>query len=253
MMFIKKNPSFLLVPFVILCIISLADVCAEDANPKVLGWGIAFGAMIFPQPTLDYRATSIGDIKFPCRTYGGSLSVLHLRRETIAKRRRLLQIEAGVCWLSESGHKDLILQGYPAKAESQLGLVGIGASLKWCYLQKGNIWLSSGLEIYCGWSRDDFNITLQRNNRELNVFDPKTQTDFGAGGGLILLSIALINNTWDSWNLQFGYGGMDSGRENVYGEYENLNAWVITGVTGWYLHIRKIIPLKLRKDLLTKR
>jgi hypothetical protein len=247
-----RKSFFLLAIGILLCALPFRDISAEEeSEPRNVGWGIAFGATVFPQPTLNYQATSIGDIKFPCQTYGGSFSVFAFPKATIFKRKYLAQFEAGISWLVENGHKNLFLQGYPATAESDVQQIGIGISYRFCYLRRGVIWISSGFEVYGGLTRDRFNIFLLRDNRKIDVFNPKTRTEFGAHGGIVLLSIAIIDNNWNSWDLKFGLGGVDAtDRHDAYGRYSLKEEVARTRVGGWYFKISKLILFDFHKDRL---
>jgi hypothetical protein len=249
-----RKSFFLFVVIAVICFVTFSSVRAEEKpDSSVSGWGIAFGVLLFPQPNFNYEATSIGDIKFPCRTYGGSLSVFALTTGSTFGRKHLSQGEIGLSWLVEKGHKNLTLQGYPATAESDLQQIGIGFCFKLYYLRIGKIWLSSGFEVYGGWTRDRFNIFLFRDDRKIDVFDPGTRTDFGANGGIVLLSVAIIDNNWDSWDLLFGYGGLDTSRDNAYKSYSSQDGPPDSGVDGWYFHIRKLIFFNLRKQKSTEK
>jgi hypothetical protein len=240
---------FLFIIGVLLCAVPFSDVLAEKKSDKEsLGWGLAFGAMYFPQPKFTYESTSIGDINFPCDVYGITLSLFLLGKTKLYKWKPLGQAEFGLCWLHEAGHKNMTLQGYPATAESDLQQIGFGFCCKLYYLKIGKIRLSSGFEIYGGWTRDRFNMFLFRDGRKNDVFDPKTRTDFGANGGIVLLSVAIIDNNWNSWDLQFGYGGLDTSRDNAYKSYSSEDDSPTTGVDGWYFHIKKLIFFDLRKQ-----
>jgi hypothetical protein len=245
-----RKSFFLFVVGALMCFVNFSSVRAEE-NPDssiVGGWGITFGVLLFPQPNFNYEATSIGDIKFPCRTYGGSFSVFALTTGSTFGRKHLSQAELGMSWLVEKGHKNLTLQGYPAIAESDLQQIGIGFCFKLYYLRIGKIWLSSGFEVYCGWNRDLFNISLFRDDRKIDVFDPETRTHFGANGGIVLLSVAILDNNLNSWDLLFGYGGSDTSRDNAYKRYSSEDGFPDAGVDGWYFHIRKLIFFDLRKQ-----
>jgi hypothetical protein len=245
---------FLFVLSVVICLVIFSSVRAEEKpDSSVSGWGITFGVLLFPQPNFKYEATSIGDIKFPCRTYGGSLSVFALTEGSTFKRKHFSQIELGMSWLVEKGHKNLTLQGYHATAESDLQQINIGFCGKLYFLRLGKIWLSSGLEVYGGWTRDRFNIFLFRDDRKINVFNPGTRTDFGVNGGVVLLSVAIVDNNWDSWDLLFGYGFSEMSRDNAYKSYGSKDDSPSTGVYSWYFHIRKLIFFELHKDRLTKK
>jgi hypothetical protein len=240
---------FLLVFSALICFVNFSSICAEEKpDSSVSGWGIAFGVLLFPQPDFNYEATSMGDIKFPCRTYGGSLSIFGLTTGRTFGLNHLSQVDIGMNWLVAKGRKNLTLQGYPATAESDLQQIGIGLGCKLYYLRIGKIRLSSGLEVYGGLTRDRFKIFLFRDDRKIDVFNPKTRTDFGVNGGIVLLSVAIIDNNWNSWDLLFGYGGLAMRRDNADKRYSSAGGFSDTVVGGWYFHIKKLIPFDLHKQ-----
>jgi hypothetical protein len=89
---------------------------------------------------------------------------------------------------------------------------------------------------------------LLRDGRKISVFDHKAETSFGVGGGFVLLSASIIDNSWNSWDMQFGYGGMGLARYNDYDRHSLKDDTAFTEVRGWYFHIRKLILFDLRKQ-----
>lgn len=242
--------SFLLVVIsVLLCTVPSSGVLAKTkSDHKRLGWGLAFGALYFPQPKFEYQSTSIGNISFACDTYGMTASLFMIGRTKLYRWKPLFQGEFGLCWAHGHGRKNTTLQGYPAVAESDLQQIGVGFSFILDYLKTGKIRLGSGFEVYGGWTREHFNISLWRDNQKISVFDPKDRTTGGATGGFILLSARIIDNIWNSWDIRFGYGGVGLTRDNDYDRYSMRDDPTDTNMWGWYFHIRKLIPFELRKE-----
>jgi len=157
-----------------------------------------------------------------------------------------------VCWVHENGHKNMRLQGYPATAESNLQEIGARFGLILNYLKIWKIWLGSGFEVYGGWIRERFNIYLHRDARKIGVFNPGAKTRSGGSVGFILLSAKIFDNFWNSWELQFGYGGTDVSRDNIYGKYGLGDRSAYTNVDGWYFQIRKLFIFDLHKRRLVE-
>lgn len=239
---------FLYVISVLLCTAPLSDVLAKKkSDTEMLGWGLAFGALYFPQPKFKYESTSIGDINFSCETYGTTLSLFLLGKSKLYRWKPLFQAEFGLSWIHGYGHENTTLHGYPATAEGDLQQIGVGFSFILDYLKIGKIRLGSGFEVYGAWTREHFNISLLRDNRRIGVFDPRDRTTDGATGGFILLNARIIDNIWNSWGIRFGYGEMSVDRDNAYKRHGMGDSSVFTKSRGWYFHIRKLIPFDLRK------
>lgn len=242
----------LLIISALICLVSFSSVRAQkkaDSNER--GWGLALGALLLAYPNLKYEATSIGDIEFSCRTYGGSLSAFFLRRKSLLGWRPLWQGEVGLSWLQESGHKNMTLQGHSATAESDLREFGVRFSLVANYLKTSRFWVGSGFE-FCstfivGGIREDFSISVQREGRNIEVFSPVRETDLADSRGIILLSAKIFDNVWNSWELQFGYWRTTVGRSNSYGNYAVDDGPAYTEINGWYFQIRKLFLFSLRK------
>jgi hypothetical protein len=233
----------------LICLVSFSSVRAQkkaDSNER--GWGLALGALLLPHPNFKYEATSIGDIEFSCRTYGGSLSAFFLGRKSLLGWRPLWQGEFGVSWLHESGHKNMTLQGYPATAESDLEEFGVRFSLVANYLKIKRIWVGSGFEC-CGLGDvdDDFSISIQREGRDFEIFSPGEKRGNGRSVGLILISAKIFDKVWNSWELQFGYWRTTVGRSNSYGNYAVDEGPAYTRIGGWYFKTRKLFLFRLRK------
>lgn len=244
---------FLFIISVLLCTVPFSGVLAKKkSDPEMLGWGLAFGALYFPQPKFKYEATSMGDINFSCDTYGITLSLFLLGKTKLYRWKPSGQAEFGLSWFHGYGHKNTTLQGYPAIAESDLQQIGVGFSCILDYLKIGKVRLGSGFELYGGWTREHFNISLLRENRKIGVFDPKDRTTDGATGGFILLDARIIDNIWNSWDIRFGYGEMALDRDNAYKRYGMGYHADLTKARGWYFHIRKLIPFDLRKEKSTE-
>jgi hypothetical protein len=243
---------FLFVFSFLMCLVNLSGVHAEkkaDSNER--GWGLALGALFLPNPNFKYEATSIGDIKFSCRTYGSSLSAFFLGKKVLLGWRPLWQGEFGVSWLNESGHKNLTLQGYPATAESNLEEIGVRLSLIANYLKIKKIWVGSGFEscntLIVGEIREDFSISVKREGRDIEIFSPRREKDLAGSVGLILVSVKIFDKVWNSWELQFGYWRTTVGRPNSYGNYAVDEGPACTKMNGWYFQIRKLFLLSFRK------
>ena len=244
-----RKSFFLLAVSLLLCTVPLSGVLAETkSDSTALGWGLAFGALYVPQPKFKYESTSIGDINFSCDTYGTTASFFALGRANLWGWRPLTQAEFGLCWVHGYGHQNTTLQGYPAIAESDIQQIGAGFSFMLDYLKTGKFRLGFGFEVYGGWTREHFNICLLRDDQRIDVFDPKDRTTGGATGGFILLSARMIDNIWNSWDIRFGYGGIDLTRNNDYDRYSLGDDLADTDVSGWYFHIRKLIPFELREE-----
>jgi hypothetical protein len=249
-----KKIAILFIISVLLCTVPLSGVLAKKKpDPKTLGWGLAFGALYFPQPKFKYESTSIGDINFSCDIYGTTASFFLLGKTNLYGWRPLTQAEFGLGWVHGYGHKNMTLQGYPAIAESDIKQIGAGFSFMLDYLKIGKVRLGSGFEVYGGWTREHFNVSLLRDDQRIDVFDPKDRTRGGATGGFILLSARMIDNIWNSWDIRFGYGGIDLSRNNDYDRHSLEDFSASTSVRGWYFHIRKLIPFELRKEPLPER
>ncbi|UCB53201.1 MAG: hypothetical protein JSV10_03740 [Candidatus Zixiibacteriota bacterium] len=242
----------LLIVSALTCLVSFSSVRAQkkaDSNER--GWGLALGALLLPHPKLKYEATSIGDIEFSCRTYGGSLSAFFIGRKSLLGWRPLWQGEAGLSWLHESGHGRMTVQGYPATAESDVREFGVRLSLVANYLKTSKIWIGSGLEscqvLIVGGAREDFSISVQREGQDIEVFRPGREESLADSRGIILLSAKIFDKVWNSWELQFGYWRTTVGRSNSYGNYGLDEGGAYTEINGWYFKIRKLFLFKLRK------
>ena len=243
-----KKITILFVISVLLCTVPLSGVLAKKkSDPESLGWGLAIGALYFPQPKFTYESTSIGDIDLSCDTYGTTLSFFLLRKGTLFRWKPSYQVEFGLGWVRERGNKSMTAQGYPAIAESDFQQIGVGIGLIVDYLKIGKVRIGSGFEGYGGWTRERFSICLLRDGQKIGVFDPKGET-FSGSGGFILLSARIIDNAWNSWDIRFGYGGIDMIRNNDYDRHSLEDFSANTSVRGWYFHIRKLIPFELRKE-----
>jgi hypothetical protein len=243
---------FLLTFGALICLMNFSSVRAQkktDSNER--GWGLALGALLLPHPNFKYEATSIGDIEFSCRSYGGSLSAFFIGRKSLLGWRPLWQGEVGVSWLHESGSKNMTLQGYPATAESDLREFGVRLSLVANYLKTSRIWVGSGFEsclvLIVGGVQEDFSISVQREGQDIEVFRPGREESLDGSSGIILLSAKIFDNVWNSWELQFGYWRTTLGRSNSYGNYGLDEGPAYTRIDGWYFRIRKLFLLELRK------
>lgn len=247
-----KKVFFLFVISVLIFVVAFSSVRAQKkADSDERGWGLALGALLVPHPNFTYEATSIGDIKFPCRTYGSSLSAFFFGKKNLFGWRPLWQGEFGVSWLSESGHKNLTLQGYPATAESNLEEFGVRLSLIANYLKIKKIWVGSGFEscntLLVGEIREDFSIGVKRDGRDIEIFSPRREKDLAGSVGLILVSVKIFDKVWNSWELQFGYWRTTMGRPNSYGNYAVDEGPAYTKINGWYFKIRKLFLFSFRK------
>jgi hypothetical protein len=228
---------------------TFSGVLAENKiRSNERGWGLAVDALLLPSPNFKYESTSVGDISYGCRAYEGSLSAFFFGKGNLFRWRPLWQGEFGLSWLSESGHKDLTLQGYPATAENDLKEIGLRLSLIANYLKMKRIWVGSGLET-CAFGKvnDDFSITVRRDGRDIEVFSPGKVGNLGHGVGLILISAKIFDRMWNSWELQFGYWNTTVERSNSYGSYGRRGSPGRTRVNGWYFKIRKLFLFELRE------
>ena len=242
---------FLFVIIALICLAAFSSVRAEKrADSDERGWGLALGALLVPHPNFKYEAASIGDIKFPCRTYGSSLSAFFFGKKNLCGWRPLWQGEFGVSWLHESGQKKLTLQGYTATAESDLEEFGVKLSLIANYLKIKKIWVGSGFEscntLIIGGIREDFSISVKRGGRDIEIFSPRREKDLASSVGLILVSAKIFDKVWNSWELQLGYWRTTVGRPNSYGNYAVDKGPAYTRIDGWYFEIRKLFLFKLR-------
>ena len=236
----------------LICLVNFSSVRAQkktDSDER--SWGLALGALLLPHPNFKYEATSVGDIEFSCRTYGGSLSAFFIGRKNLLGWRPLWQGEVGLNLLHESGHRNMTLHGYPATAESELQEFGVRLSLVANYLKTSRIWVGSGFELcgtfLIGGGHEDFTISVHREGRDIEVFSPPREEELAGSSGLILLSAKIFDNLWNSWELQFGYWTTTWGRSNSYGNYGLDDDPAYTRIDGWYFRIRKLFLLELRK------
>jgi hypothetical protein len=227
---------------------TFSDVLAQKKiETEVHGWGLAIGTIFLPNPNFKYEATSIGDIQFRCSAYESSLSALYFGRKSILGWKPLWQGEIGFNWFSESGHKNLVLQGYPATAKSNLDKIGIKAALIANFLKVKGIWVGSGFEsCSLGFLRDDFSISVQRQERDIEIFNQGKKRDEYGGIGLILISAKKLDKIWNSWELQFGYWIATLDNFNSYGGHSKDDPQAQTKIYGWYFRIKKLFLLSSR-------
>jgi len=211
-------------------------------------FGFGLGPMFWSNPELKYEATSIGDIKFGCRSYGGKVSFLIFQKTTLLRQNMLLQGEYGVSWIHEEGHKNMRLQGYRSTAESELNGIGVGISIILNYLKAWRIWLGSGFEANFGCLREHFNLHLHRDGYNIDVFDPKPTTSYGGNAGVIVLSAKILDSFWSAWDVNFGYNRISSQRDNIYRHSGHEDNTAGTEVAGWYFQIRKLYLLDIKKN-----
>jgi len=233
----------ILIPF-----FCFSPVVAEElVESSYVGCALGLGPLAWTAPTLKYKNTSIGDIKFPCQTEGLSFSTMFfLKGNLTAKHRTLIEWDFSGSWIQENGTKRWSLQGYPATAESEMKgfIMEFGFVLH--YLKVWKIWLGSGIQMGVGGIKESFRIDLKRQGQDVAVFDPTPHTESATRSNYILLAATILEGHWGSWDIHFGHSDVDVVRHNEFGGFRDRWPDTKTHTSGLYVRIRKLIPLNIR-------
>jgi hypothetical protein len=238
---------YLLILFFLIIILSFSVGAAEQLKESsFVGRAIGSGVKLFPRPKLLYNYTTIGDIRFPCQTWGAGFSIMYFYKQRLGSEHLgLWQLEILGTWIQEKGDKNLMLYGYPAKAESEMTGLVFGGAMLFHYLKFWRIWFGSGVQTSMGVTDERFSISLYRGEQEVSLFDPRSGFRFTNVWDGIVLNALMLEGFWSSWDIQLGYHYMKADRPNGYGEFQAETQLPGTQVNGWYIQIRKIFPLDL--------